>query len=254
MKAKTEKAIGIMGYGEVGKAIGSFYKKPFIKDILHDNFDAVPEGGLDVLHVCVPPPSSKPGDFARLLEPVIQKYAKNALVFIHSSVPVGTTEMLGHSAHHRFIVHAPIRGVHPALAVGIKTFPMYIGADFAGAGRLAAEHVESLGITPAIVSQSRTTELAKLLDTTYYGLCIAFHSYADTLCQKNKLNFDRVMGDMNTSYNEGYTKLGKKNVVRPVLYAPEDGKIGGHCVIPNAHILADQFGIDAILQTILRHE
>ena len=31
-------------------------------------------------------------------------------------------------------------------------------------------------------------------------------------------------------------KLGKKNVIRPVLFPPDKG-IGGHCVVPNTEIL-----------------
>ena len=55
----------------------------------------------------------------------------------------------------------------------------------------------------------------------------------------------------NTSYNEGYKKLGKNNVVRPVLYPTE--KIGGHCVVPNAKILKDYMNTKTI-QSILEYE
>lgn len=98
-----------------------------------------------------------------------------------------------------------------------------------------------------------TTELLKLLDTTYYGLAIAFHGYAEKLCERNHLDFNLVMTMANQSYNEGYQKLGKSNVVRPVLSAPGE-KIGGHCVIPNAEILLEQFGSDPILQAILKYK
>ena len=42
-------------------------------------------------------------------------------------------------------------------------------------------------------------------------------------------------------YNAGYIKLGKPNVVRPVLTRiPNKEKIiGGHCVLPNASILKE---------------
>lgn len=248
---ETDKKIGIVGYGEIGKAIASFYDDPFIHDPFLEEPQEFPIGlELDVLHICIPHKSAVEFQAAATL--AIRQYCKHGLVFVHSTVPVGTTALL--TQENPFAVHSPVRGVHPHLAEGIRTFPKYVGADQAGAGRMAAEHLEELGITPVVLYKSATTELLKLLDTTYYGLAIAFHAYAADLCARNGLNFDMVMTEANRSYNEGYTKLGKSNVVRPVLYPPENGKIGGHCVVPNAEILRAQFGDDALLQAILRHK
>lgn len=243
------KKIGILGYGEIGKAIATFYEDPFIHDPYLEEPLEFPIGlELDVLHVCIPHKSAL--EFQATVKLAIRHYAQGGLVIIHSTVPVGTTAELG--ADHKFIVHSPCRGVHPHLAEGIRTFPKYIGADFAGAGRLAFEHFEEIGIKPQVVHKSKATELLKLLDTTYYGLAIAYHAYAAKLCDAVGVNFEMVMTDANRTYNEGYVELGKPNVVRPVLFPPE-GPIGGHCVVPNAEILRGQFGDDAILEAILRH-
>ena len=247
----TDKNIGILGYGEVGQAIASFYEAPFIQDI-GTNREFPQEIQMDILHICIPYISKE--QFFGAVKMAIEFHGKGALVFIHSTVPVGTTARIAELSGHEFIVHSPVRGVHPKLAEGIKTFPKFIGSDSAGAGRLAAEHLTKLGIDPFILYKSASSELLKLLDTTYYGLAIAYHAYAQGLCEKNGVSFDMVMTEANKTYNEGYTKLGKANVVRPVLFAPEDGKIGGHCVIPNAEILREQFGSDAILEAILRHK
>lgn len=247
----NRKKVGIMGYGEVGKAIASFYTEPFIHDPEGPGKYQFPTGiELDILHVCIPYKSSV--QFTVSVKLAISQYAKSALVFIHSTVPVGTTEELGKD--YKFIVHSPVRGVHPNLADGLKTFPKYIGADFAGAGRLATEHLDSIGIKGIVLYKSAATELLKLLDTTYYGLAIAYHAYAAGICERVGVNFDTVMTEANTTYNAGYTELGKSNVVRPVLTPPEGGKIGGHCIIPNAELLKEQFGDDAILESILRHK
>lgn len=239
--------IGVLGYGEVGQAIASFYDAPFIHDPAKGH--EFPTGQqLEVLHVCIP--FKKPADFQIAVKAAIGLHAQGALVIIHSTVPVGTTQDI--AEYHKHTVHSPVRGVHPNLAQGIRTFPKFIGADFSGAGRLAAEHFEELGIVPIVLHRSKTSELLKLLDTTYYGIAIAFHAYAKQLCDATGSNFDMVMTEANRSYNEGYTALGKPNVVRPVLVPPE-GPIGGHCVLPNAEILKGQFGTDPILEAILRH-
>lgn len=243
------KKVGILGLGEVGKAIASFYDSPYIQDINSTTFPVA--GDLDILHVCIPAKGNS-AMFAAHVVPVIKKYCNTGLVIIHSTVPVGTTELIG--KEHRLIVHSPVRGVHPNIAEGIKVFVKYIGADNPTAGRLAAEHLESLKINVKVVHKSRSTELLKLLDTTYYGLCIAFHAYASKLCLEEKVPPLMVLSHANYSYNTGYSILGKHNVIRPVLLPPENDKIGGHCIIPNAEILLRQFGNDPVLQAILRHK
>lgn len=261
-KSKPQLRVGILGYGEIGQAIATFYKHPFISDsnqeLLRDlvnggGFDVLADQNpkLDVLHICIP--GNLP-DFVEIARKNITEYCPQGLTIIHSTVPVGTTEEIEKACPTgTAIVHSPVRGVHPNLALGLKTFVKYIGSDHPTPGEVAANHLESIGMKPHLVYKSKTTELAKLLDTTYYGLCIAFHAYALELCEKEGLNFDRVMTDMNESYNAGYTKLGKANVVRPVLYPPT-GPIGGHCVIPNAALLKKQYGKDHLLDAILRHK
>ena len=126
---------------------------------------------------------------------------------------------------------------------------MCIRDRFIGGNEQLAEaysgHLKTLGIETHICKDAKTTELSKLADTTYYGLCIAFTSDMKKLCDEHNLDFMEVMTKYNNTYNEGYTKLGKLNVVRPVLY-PTD-KIGGHCVIPNAKLLPRTKLIDGLL-------
>ena len=59
------------------------------------------------------------------------------------------------------------------------------------------------------------------------------------------VDFDAVATEFNETYNDGYTKLGKKNVIRPVLFV-DDKPIGGHCIIPNAKILDKYLKSEAI--------
>ena len=222
-------SVGILGYGEVGQAIAKFYGKPLIKDINRD--DGLE--GVEILHVCI----SYDNSFIKTVKGQIKKI-KPKLTIIHSTVAPGTTKKIGGA-----VVHSPVRGIHPKIYEGIKTFVKYIGADDKKAGNEAKKHLESLGIKVKVFYPSATTEMGKLLDTTYYGVCIAWHGEMKKMCDKLGINFDAAVTDFNTTYNEGYTKLGKKNVIRPVLYPPEGG-IGGHCVIPNADILAKFFESD----------
>jgi len=243
--------IGILGLGEVGQAIKEVYlnANTINFEIKANDLKAGVnefEEAMVFLNVCLP--------YSAKFEEIVEGYARQynpGIIIIHSTVPVGTTERL--NAKIGRVVHSPVRGVHPKLFEGVKTFIKYIGADDAEVGEVVKNHlVDDLKLPVVLFDRSKATELAKLLDTTYYGLCIAYHKYAGDICREVGVKFTDVMTDFNESYNLGYKQLGKHNVVRPVLYAPEDGKIKGHCVIPNAEILREQFGDDEILKSILR--
>jgi len=237
MKQNKSK-IGILGYGEVGKSIAKFYKNPRTKDLGKD--DGLQ--GVEILNVCIP----WNNNFVKIVKKEIKK-VKPKLTIIHSTVAPGTTKKIG-----RMVVHSPIRGIHPHLYKGIKTFVKYVGADNKKAGNLAERHLKSLGVRTRVFFPSVTTEIGKLLDTSYYGLCIAWHAEMGKICRKYKIDFEEAVTDFNQTYNEGYVKLGKKNVIRPVLYPPKNG-ISGHCIIPNAKIL-NKYSKSRALDLILKYK
>ncbi|KPJ55333.1 hypothetical protein AMJ47_00475 [Parcubacteria bacterium DG_72] len=233
--------VGILGYGEVGKAIAKFYNNPLIKDLNRDDNFA----GVEVLNVCLP---YKGDDFVEIVKKEITKLSlgepKLSLVIIHSTVAPGTTKKIADETGI-ITVHSPIRGIHPELFKGIKTFVKYIGADSQEAGTIAKEHLEGLGMRTKVFIPSKTTELGKLFSTTYYGLCIAFHGEMKRICDQEGVDFEKAVTDFNKTYNEGYTQLRKPNVVRPVLYPPKQG-IGGHCIYENVDILRKRYNSEAL--------
>jgi len=238
--------IGILGYGEVGKAIAKFYSDPKIKDL--DQDDGLE--GIEILNICIP----WSDNFIDIAKEEIQKIGPK-LTIIHSTVEVGTTKKI-YELTNKLVVHSPIRGVHPELYEGAKTFIKYVGTDDREAGELAKEHLESIGMKVTVFEPSATTEIGKLLSTSYYGLCIAWHGEMKRMCDELGVDFEKAVTDFNKTYNEGYEKLGMPDVRRPVLYPPKDF-IGGHCVVPNAKILSKKFKslvFDLILKYSKRDE
>ena len=234
---ENKSKIGILGYGEVGQAIAKFYNNPSIKDLNRN--DGLQ--GVDVLNVCIP---YKDDSFVEMVEKEIKRI-KPRLTIIHSTVVPGTVKRI-----KGMVVHSPVRGVHPNLYQGIKTFVKYIGADNKKAGEMAKKHLESLGIKTKVFMPSATTELGKLFSTSYYGLCIAWHAEMKEICDKAGIDFEKAVTDFNKTYNQGYKKLGRKDVIRPVLYPPKE-KIGGHCICENSRILKKNYQskvIDLILE------
>jgi len=247
MTSKNKIKIGILGFGEVGQAMAKFYSSQAkIKDLKRD--DGLE--GVEILHICIPWSEN----FVKIVTEEIKRI-KPKLTIIHSTVVPGTTKKLTLDLPKGLgetVVHSPVRGVHPNLYGGIKTFVKYIGADNKKAGEMAEKHLRSLGIKTKVFQSSKTTELGKLLDTTYYGLCIAWHGEMNKICNKEKVNFEETVTDFNKTYNEGYKKLGMSYVIRPVLYPPKNG-IGGHCVCQNAEILKRYYKSEA-LDLILKYK
>lgn len=215
--SKIERQL-IIGNGEVGGALQNILKA----DALDLTFSDVNFGQYDVLHICFP---YKDRGFIGYVRDY-QKRFRPKLTIIHSSVPIGTSRKCGS-------VHSPIRGVHPHLAKGIKTFVKYFGGPQAG---IAAGLFKSFGIKTRSYKLAETTEAIKLWDTTQYGWQIMLEKEIYNWCRENNLDFKEIYQTANRDYNEGYLALGRPEVVRPYLNH-KDGPIGGHCVIPNAHLL-----------------
>ena len=200
----------IIGAGEVGKGLhkvigGKIMDKEPVK------------GEFDIIHICFP--------YSKNFSLEVTKYQlmfKPKFTVIHSTVPIGTSKKLK-------AIHSPIRGVHPYLAKGIKTFVKYVGGTGA---EIIGKFFKDKGMKVRIVADSDTTEALKLWDTTQYGAMILLNKEIFNWCKENKVDFDIIYTEANKTYNEGYVKLGRPEVVRPHLKYT-DGKIGGHCVYQN---------------------
>lgn len=213
----------IIGYGEVGQGLYSVLTDNYF-DI--DTLDAEDEQKdlkeeYDIIHICF-------GFSDQFIEAVktYQQRFKPKYTIIHSTVPVGTSRQIG-------AVHSPIRGIHPNLEGGIRTFPKFLGGEQSSE---VADYFRRAGMKVILFDKSETTEALKLFDTEYYRTCIEFAQRVKLFCDKNNLNFSEVYTIPNQTYNEGYTKLGMPEVVRPVLQ-PIMKVIGGHCLVPNSKLI-----------------
>jgi len=208
----------VIGLGEVGSALAEVFgsdKEDKFKNIKSK------EKQYDFLHIAFP--FSK--DFIKDVKKYIKKY-KPKYTIIHSTVPIGVSQKLG-------ALHSPIRGVHPHLVKSIKTFKKFVGGKNS---RVVAKEFKKFKINCICVDNSRDTEGLKLWDTTQYGVFIMLNKEIYKFCKRNGLNFNTVYTLANKTYNEGYLKMSRHEVVRPYLKYME-GKIGGHCVLSNAKIL-----------------
>jgi hypothetical protein len=228
--------IAIIGYGEVGKAINELYNKPeqtYIEDPFKHLPQQPPATNIEFVHICFPYSDKFINDIDKL-----NNRFRNVIFIVHSTIPIGTINSIEELIPID-IVHVPIRGIHPNLSRYMQDFVTYIGFDNHKITLKVMQHLtDNLGLLCKLVYGTRNTEAGKLLDTLYYGLCIEFHRMVAHICDTYALDYETVATDFNITYNDGY-KITKPTVLRPVLYPPV-GKIGGHCVIPNAQILNEQ--------------
>jgi len=221
----------IIGMGEIGKALFEVLKK-YHNDVYAKDKETIDPIKADVLHICYP--------YSKDFHPITNDYIKEhnpRLVFIHSTVPVGTTHELNISLYHIYsgalLIHAPIRGQHDNLAKGIQEYTMMVGTDdrkesFEACGYLAKANINTYSVVPA-----STSELAKLLSLTQYGVNIEFARYAKKCCDYYGVHYQPIKNYTKT-YNDLLTKVAGEEIGanhKKFNLDPPTGKIGGHCVL-----------------------
>jgi len=248
---KTNPAIGILGYGTIGQAVRKLYREscfgePAVKNrkTKRNDFDYNVE--MDVLNVCLLYNE-------RFIDYVIREIeaTRARLTIIHSAVAPLTTKAIRQSVR-RPVVHSPFRGSHRYPRKSLLSFVKYIGAENLTDAKMAKDHMKFLGYKrrPIVYMPAVTTELNKLISTSYFGVCIAFTNYVSKLCDIYRIPFSSFE-NFNKTYNWGFGRLGLRKFSRPTL-VPSNGEIGGNNVVPNAKILRRSLKsklLDSILET-----
>lgn len=227
MVRSAVKKVLVLGLGEVGSAIYSIVKEAGYEVFGYDSNPVKSINRLeeirtpiDVMHVCYPFSET----FVEITVSYIKMF-KPDLVIIESTVAPGTTEEV-YSRIGVDIVHSPIRGKHPNLKKHIKFWTKWIGPVTPEAGKKAKEYYESLGLKVRIAKSPRETELAKLIETTYRALLIAWWQEVHRIARHFKTDLTEIVEFI----AEVHRVLGD----RPVYYP---GFIGGHCLVPNTRIM-----------------
>lgn len=215
----TNGKVMVIGLGEIGKPlfeVVSKHCKTVGVDIVPP---ADPPGDVDVMHVCYP---FKIKDFIGETARYIERFHPG-LTVIHSTVAVGTTRAVAERTGAT-VVNSPVRGKHTRMAADLLRYDKFVGGIDSASGERAARHFESVGMKTRLLSSPEATELAKLTETTYFGLIIAWAQEVERYCDQLGQNYDEVV----SIYEE-------IPFFPPVKYFP--GVIGGHCVMSNIEIL-----------------
>lgn len=218
----------VIGAGEIGKSVFEVIKRrtnAFIRDVDGPEFS-----DIDVLHIAFPYSES----FVDDVKAYVEKYNPN-LTIVYSTTPIGTCEKIG--AH---IVHSPVEGRHPHLEESIMLAPRWVGCEDTVALRLAVEFWTRHTKKVRTLRSSVFTEFLKLRSTAKYGVNLAWADHEAKIAGLLGLNFKAVK-EFDEDYNELYRDLGYGDMIARYILDPPNGYIGGHCVVPNAVLLDEQF-------------
>lgn len=220
----TNKDILVLGLGEVGKPLFELISKHrrTIGIDIAPIADEIRE--VEVMHVCYP---FQIDDFVGQTARYIDLF-KPELTIVNSTVGVGTTRKIAEKTGAS-VVNSPVRGKHVKMFDELCKYVKFVGALDSKASQHAVEHFESIGLKARALSSPEATELAKLTETTYFGLMIAWAQELERYCDQTDVDYEEIV----SFYEE-------IKFFPSVKYFP--GVIGGHCVMPNIAILQKQFG------------
>src|SRR6266481_3392168 len=222
----------IVGLGEVGKPLLEIMKGRY-RTFGVDINQPAPVAQCDVMHICFPFQSDK---FVRQVVEYIHQY-RPALTVINSTVAPGTTRSIAVESGTA-VVNSPVRGKHARMQEELLHYTKFVGALDPRSGQRAVEHFEGIGMKAKLLASPEASEIAKLTETTYFGLLIAWAQEVERYCTKLGANYDEVV----SFYDE-------IKFFPSVKYFP--GEIGGHCVMPNIAILLQKFP-SGLLQAIVQ--
>jgi UDP-N-acetyl-D-mannosaminuronate dehydrogenase len=211
--------IVVVGLGEVGKPLYELISKYHSVLGVDIKPPSTSTGSVDVLHICYPfQIRDFIGECARYVELFSPK-----LTVINSTVAVGTTRQVAKRSGAA-VVYSPVRGKHTRMLEELVRYRKFIGSMDPASGEMAARHFESLGMKTKTLSTPEAAELAKLTETTYFGLMIAWAQEVERYADQTGAKYDEIVSF--------YEEIG---FFPPVKYTP--GVIGGHCVMPNIELL-----------------
>jgi UDP-N-acetyl-D-mannosaminuronate dehydrogenase len=226
----TNNKIVVVGLGEVGRPLLQLMSR-YHDTVGVDISPTDPVGAVDILHVCFP---FEIKDFVGETARYIDRYQPQVTV-VNSTVAVGTTRAIAERTGTA-VVNSPVRGKHVRMLEELTHYTKFVGALDDAAGQKAALHFQSAGMKTKVLSSPEASELAKLTETTYFGLMIAWAQEVERYCDQTGADYGEVI----SFYDE-------IKFFPSVKYFP--GTIGGHCVMPNIKILS-RLNCSEILEAI----
>jgi len=227
MEIGNEAVTLVVGLGEVGKPLFTILHKQDPEVIGIDIEPVSIDRQVGILHVCFPFKTSD------LFQNVVASYARKyrpEVIVVNSTVVPGTTRNIETETGIP-CVYSPIRGKHTKMVDDLYMYVKFVAGANAEATDRVQTQFRAAGLQSETISTPEALELAKLLETTYFGLLIAWAQ-----------EMNRFAETVNADYLEVGKFFSEIAYLPKVLFQP--GIIGGHCVMPNINLLQQRFQSD----------
>jgi len=223
----------VVGVGEVGGALAKVLERKHRVTRL-DLKPVTIDEPVEAMHICFP--FTSPHQFESTVRGYIRRFSPRVTI-INSTVLPGTTRNLTQATGEP-IVYSPVRGKHARMTIELLNYTKFVSAVDPAWTETARTHFTVVGMKTRPVAAPETLELAKLAETTYFGVIIAFAQELERYARATGADYEEV-----TEFFEEVEFLPR------VKYYP--GFIGGHCVIPNINLLL-QIAPAGLLEAALR--
>jgi len=222
------KCVVVVGLGEVGQPLLQLLSDHYRVTGVDIEPPSKPVGNVDVMHVCFP---FEIKDFVGETARYIERF-RPALTVINSTVAVGTTRAVAERTGAA-VAYSPVRGKHARMLDEMRKYTKFVGGIDAASSKHAAEHFSGAGLKTKILAAPEAAELAKLTETTYFGVMIAWAQEVERYCDQAGQSYEEIV----SFYDE-------ISFFPTTKYFP--GVIGGHCVMPNIAILRKHVDSDLL--------
>jgi UDP-N-acetyl-D-mannosaminuronate dehydrogenase len=222
----------VVGIGEVGAALAAILDRN--ETVLRHDLDRVKiSEPVGTMHLCIPFQSGH--QFETVALGYIERF-QPSLTIINSTVVPGTTRSIAEKSGAA-VAYSPVRGKHVRMQQDLMRYIKFVAAPDWVDAAAAEAHFQAAGIKTRRMPEVESLELAKLAETTYFGVCIAFAQ-----------EMNRYAGRVGADYSKAIEFFDEIDFLPRQRYFP--GFIGGHCVIPNIKLLL-QIAPSATLEAIL---
>jgi UDP-N-acetyl-D-mannosaminuronate dehydrogenase len=233
----SDSVVIVVGQGEIGKPLQTILRRAY-HCIGVDIEPVEVVAPCSAMHICYP---YQIPDFVDATVAYIRKY-KPELTIIHSTVVPGTTRRVFEESGAK-VAYSPARGKHVRMEEDLLRYKKFVAGvdDISSMGAL--EHLAAAGFRTDRFRTPEIAELAKLIETTWLGILIAWAQEVERFGESYGASFEEVNA-----------------FIQEVDFLPSHifpGWIGGHCVMPNIELLRERIEspfLDAVVRSNAKKE
>ena len=214
-----DEVVAVVGLGEVGRPLISILSRSY-RCIGIDIEPAEIVPACSVMHICIP---FQVPMFVDTTCEYITKY-KPRYTVINSTVAPGTTRAVSIQSGVS-VAYSPVRGKHAKMEPDMLRYKKFVAADDERVMDAVIKHFAGAGFSTDQFPSPEIGELAKLLETTWLGVLVAWAQ-----------EVERIAGQFGATYSDVNAFIEEIDFLPRIF----PGVIGGHCVMPNIAILRSQ--------------